>query len=272
VTNQWGTSATSSADQYTYVQGLAELPEIGRCVSKPGSGAFKGLKPVCVVKSPTHTGNFEWLPGPGPKGTFKERLSSPALETVNGKRISCSFMFVIGEITGAKTLKVSEVALQGCLLVGPNLTCFSEPSDPGTIESHTALVGELGFIPGSSNPSNPYVGWDLKPESELNPTMLEFFCGERKSAPAYRVSLEGSVIARVRPTNKMLSSGVFTVLYRQEKGIQKPTAFIGGVEDVLTQITTPTLNPTEPKTEQVGLATGGEMIMEEPMEIKAKQR
>ncbi len=268
VTNAWDTSATSSADQYTYVAGLVEVPQIGRCVSKPGSGGYKGLKPVCLVKSPTHTGNFEWLPGPGANGSFKERLSNPTLETTSGGKITCSFIFMEGELTSAKTLKVSHVTMQGCLLVGPKLSCQSNGLEKGVIESTTPLVGELGFIPGSTT-STPWVGWDLGAQSGFSSTMVEFGCGEGKfGIPTYTVSLKGSVIARVKPTNKMVAT--FQIIYKQEKGIQKPTAFIGGVEDVLTQITTLTSNPTEPKEEQAGLVTGGEMQLGEAMEIKAK--
>src|SRR5207302_2275983 len=39
----------------------AALPELGRCVSSPGTGGFKGTTAHCVVPSPTHTGNWEWL-------------------------------------------------------------------------------------------------------------------------------------------------------------------------------------------------------------------
>jgi alpha-tubulin suppressor-like RCC1 family protein len=274
VTNQWGTSATSSADQYTYVQGLQELPEIGRCVSKPGSGGFKGLKPVCIVKSPTHTGNFEWLPGPGANRSIKLKLSQPTFETVNGRRIVCAYLFASGELTGAKTLRISgQTQIQGCALQPENLACYSNPLEPNQIVSETPLVGELGFIPGSTS-STPWVGWDLKAESGTSKTMFEFSCGESGTfpppPPTFEVSLEGSVIGRVKPTNKMVASKVFSMTYKQEHGIQKPTAFIGGVEDVLTQITTPHLNPHNPKVEQAGLQGGGEMELGEPMEIKAK--
>ena len=139
--------------------------------------------------------------------------------------------------------------------------------------SETPLLAELGFIPGGTS---PFVGWDLKAESELSKTMFEFFCGESGTSPpplpTFKVSLEGSVIGRVTPLNKMLESKIFALVYKQEHGIQKPTSFIGGPEDVLTQITTPTANPLNPKTEQAGLKGGGEMVFGEPMEIKAKQR
>src|SRR5207249_6027345 len=97
-----------------------------------------------------------------------------------GGKITCAFIFMSGEITSAKTLKVSSLVMQGCLLVGPKLSCQTDPVEQGTIESTTPLVGELGFIPGSPNPANPYVGWDLKAQSGSSNTMVEFGCGEGK--------------------------------------------------------------------------------------------
>ena len=63
---------------------------------------------------------------------------------------------------------------------------------------------------------------------------------------------------------------LFSMNYKQEHGIQKPSAFIGGPEDVLTQITTPTANPQNPKKEQAGLKAGGELVPGEALELKAK--
>ena len=62
----------------------------------------------------------------------------------------------------------------------------------------------------------------------------------------------------------------FLLHYKQETGIQKPEAFIGGLPDTLTQETTNILNPTEKKVEQVGLATTGELKPAERLEFKAK--
>ena len=274
VTNAWGTSATGSADQYTYVQGLQELPELGRCVKvAAGTGAYRRAN--CLPKSKTHTGEYEWLPGPGANKAFELKLSQPAFETVKGQRVVCAFLFAKGEFTGSKTLKISgQTQIQGCALQPQNLACYSNPLEPNQIVSEIPLVGELGFIPGATG-TTPFVGLDLKAESELSKTMFEFKCGESgvfpPPPPTFTGSIEGSVIGRIKPTNKMVGTKVFALVFTQEQGIQKPTAFIGGVEDVLTQILTPTLNPTNPKTEQAGMSGGGELVVGEIMEIKAKQ-
>jgi hypothetical protein len=265
-------AATASAVEYP----VTGVPEIGRCLPKPGSGGFKGLRAVCIVHSPTKTGNFEWYPGPGDNNSIKLKLSQPKFETVNGRRIVCAFLFAKGEFTSGKTLKISgQIQIQGCALQPENLACYTNPLEPNQIVSEIPLVGELGFIPGSPYVT-PYVGLDLKPESELSKTMFEFSCGESgvfpPPPPTFKGSIEGSVIGRIKPTNKMVESKVFALVFTQKEGIQKPTAFIGGPEDVLTQILTPTLSPNNPKIEQAGLTMSGEMEVGEPMEIKARQR
>src|SRR6266576_6587481 len=216
VTNAWGTSATGSADQYTYVQGLQELPELGRCVKvAAGTGAF--TRANCLPKSKTHTGEYEWLPGPGANKGFDLKLSQPAFETVNGQRVVCAFLFAKGEFTGSKTLKISgQTQIQGCALQPQNLACYTNPLEPNQIVSETPLIGDLGDIPGSTNPANPWLGWDLKAQSQSSPTIVEFSCGESGVSPppppTFAIALEGSVIGRVKPTNKMQS--VFAQIYK----------------------------------------------------------
>jgi hypothetical protein len=245
----------------------AALPELGRCVKvAAGTGGF--TRENCIGVSKTHTGEYEWAPGPGASPAFKETLHGPVLETVGKKKISCSVAFLGGEFTGPKSFKISEVTLQGCVLVGPNLPCYTNFVEPGTIEKQMAgLVGELGFIPGSKT-AVPWAGWDLKPESQVSKTIIEFECGEGKAVPTFKVSLEGSVIGRTKPTNKMLTS--MGLVYKQSAGIQNPEAFIGGSKDTLTEDITPTLNPENKTEEQAGLAAGGEFVPGEALEIKAK--
>jgi hypothetical protein len=260
-------TATASAAEYP----LTGLPEIGRCVLDAGHGEYKGrtTKGNCVTHSPTKTGNWDWLPGPGANATVEERMIEPVLETTGGNRIKCTDFLLKGEITSGKTEKINQLIGQGCLMVGPNLPCYSKFIAPGTIESNIALKGELGFIPGSKTATS-WVGWDLKPESELSKTVLEFECGEAKPVPTFKVVIEGSVIGRTVKFNKMETK--YLNYYKQKEGIQIPTMMTGGLPDTLTQITTPTLNPTEPKTEQVGLASTVEVTYGEKLEIRTKEK
>ncbi len=240
----------------------AALPEIGRCVKLAGkTGVFNRAN--CLGVSKTHTGEFEWNPGPGASTSTKVILNGMVLETTTASKISCSNGQLTGEFTGAKTEKITEVVLQGCEDVLPRLKCYSNPLTPGTISSKNALVGEIGFVPGSKVETNPFVGWDLKSENSLMP-FLSFSCGE--GGGTLMLKLEGSLIGRVVKTNVM--STTFGLTYKQTAGKQALTAFIGGTEDVLTEITKPIGG--EEKTEKVGLASGGTVTDGEALEIKAK--
>jgi hypothetical protein len=256
-------AVSASAEEYP----LTGMPEVGRCVlavKGAKTGEFKGKN--CVAVAPGHKGPYDWLPGPDAKGTFKATLSNPRLETVKGHKIECAFMFLTGEFTNGKGVKVSLVVLQGCQDAGPKTQCYSSPLSPGTIESTQTLIGEIGLIPGSKIESNPWVGVDLKSEASGLP-MLQFTCGEALGAVS--IAIEGSVIGRIKKTNGMFS--VFNLNYKQSKGVQIPTAFKGGLPDVLSQITTPAANPLEKTTEQAGLLTGGEFKTGEALEIKGRQ-
>jgi hypothetical protein len=243
----------------------AALPELGRCVKVSGTGEF--TRENCVAVSKTHTGSYEWAPGPGAMPGVNIRFFNPTLQTVTGNKIKCAFVFLEeSQFTSDKEFKVKKVTMQSCIMVGSNLPCFSSPTEPGTIESTTPLKGELGFIPGSKT-AVPFAGWDLKAESESSP-IVEFFCGENNAVPIYQVVLQGSVIGHVVKTNKMQTT--FGLKYKQSAGIQIPEAFIGGEKDTLTQLTTPLSNPGAKKTEQVGLASVAEMIPSEALEIKVK--
>src|SRR2546421_4149938 len=159
----------------------AALPELGRCVKvTAGTGGYSRAN--CIAKSKTHSGEYEWMSGPGANSAFTLKLSALRFETVNGKKIACDFLFAKGEFTGAKTMKISEVELQSCALVGAGLACYSVNIEPNRVISKTPLVGELGDIPGSTNPANPWLGWDLKAESQTSPTVIEFKCGEARGA------------------------------------------------------------------------------------------
>jgi hypothetical protein len=240
----------------------AALPELGRCVADTGKGAF--TRSNCIGISKTHTGGFEWEAGPGASKGFKAIMTGFKLETTEGIKISCANAQITGEYTGAKSLKTSEVLLEGCELVGPlHQPCYSNPLEKGKIVSTNADAGELGFIPGSKLENVPFAGWDLKSENALMP-FLTFTCGE--GGGALMISLEGSVIGHVTKTNVMTSS--FSLNYKQKEGIQIPTSFIGGAEDVLKMITRPLGGET--KTEQAGLASGGSITDGEPLEIKVR--
>jgi len=263
-------AASASAAEYP----LTGLPEIGRCVkaATPKTGEFKGAR--CVTKSKTKTGEYNWAPGPDGKPGIKVRFLSPSLVTTGGNKINCTFIFLEeGEVTSGKEVKFKKVTMQGCIMVGTTFRCyFPDPTDTGTIEAEGPFKGEIGFIPGSKLANSPWVGLDVKPESESTKTWVEFVCGEPSVPPVDQVKLEGSVIGRVKPLDRMVENNAFELSYKQSAGVQIPTAFKEGVEDVLTQVTTPILKPLEQTTEHVGLAAPGEIALEESLEIRNKQK
>jgi hypothetical protein len=239
------------------------LPELGRCVKLAGkTGVF--TRANCIGKSKTHTGEYEWESGVGAKKEVKEIANGFLLETASAAKINCSNAQLTGEYTGAKTDKFTKFVLQGCEEQVHHTSCYTNPLSPGAIESETALVGELGFIPGSKVESNPFVGWDLKAESSTSP-MLSFSCGEAKGMITF--SLEGSVIGKVTKTNVMASG--FGLTYKEAAGVQAQTAFIGGSPDVLS-LSEKDFGSVETKTSQAGVASGVTVTDGESLEIKAK--
>ena len=255
-------AGTAAAEEYP----LTGLPEIGRCVKVTAGTGEYNLSNCIGHDKDGNDGLYDWKPGPGELGTIKAHLNGPVFTTVGGGKISCSNAFLTGEYLNGKELKVTNTVLQGCLNVTPNKACYSNALEPGTIETNQTLVGEIGFIPNPKNPSNPYVGADLKAETELLP-LLSFTCGEGLGSEA--VALEGSVIGRLRFLNKMVTSQGY--VYSQKAGHQIPEAFIGGVKDTITETVTPASNPLAKTSEQAGLGAPGELTNGEAIEIKAKQ-
>lgn len=242
----------------------AALPELGRCVKvgTPKTGMFS--RGNCIGIQKKHQGEYEWEAGPGAKKSFKENLTGPLFETTKGEQIGCTLVQMAGEYTGAKSDKITKLVGDGCENLTHHTACYSNPISTGVIESEVPLAGELGDIPGSRNEANPWVGWDLKGENSTLP-MVSFFCGEAKSMITFM--LEGSVIGRVTRTNFMESS--FGITFKQTHGVQAPTSFIGGAEDVL-ELSEKAFGSTETTTSQTGLASPGSIAGEEPLEVKAK--
>jgi alpha-tubulin suppressor-like RCC1 family protein len=241
----------------------SNLPELGRCVKLPtktGAYSFAG----CVIKNATHKGSFEWMPGPGAKPKFEALIGQPVLETVGGKRVSCSSGLIAGEWTGAKTASIN-IELQGC--VNGKLSCATHPIFGGSIQTETPVEGELGFITGGEKPT---AGLDIKAKSPAS-SLLAFSCEGAGGSEKEGWSLEGSVIGLIKPIDAMNS--VFTLLYKASNGLQKPERFEGGLKDTLLATR---LIAGEPQREQAGLTLKGSEKAaivaenEEPLEIKAR--
>jgi hypothetical protein len=249
----FGALAASSAS--------AALPELGRCVKlATKTGLFTGEK--CIGTSKTHVGEYEFEAGPGAKKGVKESFTGK-LETTTGEVISCTAIQLFGEYTGAKSEKFTKFIGTGCENVTHHTSCYSNPVTPSKIESETALVGALGFIPGSKG-AIPWAGWDLAAESSSTAIVM-FFCGEAKGLITF--NLEGSVIGHATKTGTMVSS--FGLTFKQTAGVQLVTGFIGGPEDVL-QLAELPFGGTEMVKHQAALAGVAELTDEEALEIKNK--
>jgi alpha-tubulin suppressor-like RCC1 family protein len=235
------------------------LPELGRCISVASGGAYRGTSPRCIAVSRTHTGHFEWLPGPGSNASFKDDVREPVLETVRKRRVTCLVAVLEGEYTGAKAATVSHLAMRGCTDTTTNASCQSGPVD-SVIDSSVPLESELGFIRSGEKPR---VGWELHPKPPST-SLASFACGSGANTAA--VTLAGSVIARVLPIDRM--SSVFDVGYAESGGYQIPEAFEGSARDVLT-LSAAALTGTQ-TSEQAGLSSIATRTGGEQLEIKAK--
>jgi alpha-tubulin suppressor-like RCC1 family protein len=236
------------------------LPELGRCVRVASGGGYRGASARCTAVSVTHKGHFEWLPGPGPKANFEERLSEPKLETVGGRNLNCVSGFAEGEYTGPKTETIGHLTLNGCRDVNSNTSCQSNRSEEGVIMAALPLEGDLAFTMGGARSR---IGWDIRPKPPAT-SLVTFDCGSGMSAAA--VVLEGSAIGRATPIDQMVSA--FELQYKQRGGKQIPELNQGGPRHILNLTTTPIIGVTT--SEQVGLQSTTLRTSEEPLEIKAK--
>jgi hypothetical protein len=107
----------------------------------------------------------------------------------------------------------------GCQRGG--LKCESSGAAEGEIKTST-LKGELGIVKASTEVVKDKLGLDLLPVS--GETVMEFACG------GVSIGVTGSVIVEVK-ANSMVSKG--TLKYSGTSGVQKPSKFEGGAEDVL---------------------------------------
>jgi hypothetical protein len=252
----------------------AALPELGRCVKAvPGAtGAYIGKG--CVKTSPSHTGSYEFEPGPGEKPGFEAiGISEVLLETVGGVSVKCAVSEIVGKWTGAKTASVN-LAFHGCADQKKRACTTPEVGSQKETEIKTepALEGEIGYISGKGT-EKPVVGMDLKSSNNALP-MLTFTCTKLPAEPDPEPTtwnIEGSLIAQLKMSS-MKTTGKAVV--RATKGKQIPEKLEEGVTDV------PIAKygfPTPSTTEQAGITLVEEpkhnpiaTESEEPLLIKAK--
>jgi len=247
-----GTLETASASE---VKTQLALPEIGRCVHTEGAQAGKGayLDKACTEETASHSNEYEWLAGPGPKPKFASTAHKVTLEGVGGATVACKTASIAGEYTGPKTASAA-MTLTGCVYSGSGEACQSAKAPAGQIVTN-ALTGSLGFI-----------------EDEVTEMASKLSIGLHLSSPGPLLSAEcaglkeplvvtGSVIAPIGKIDKMASS--FKVAYAASTGKQQIEQFEGAPRDVLTA----TLGSGA---QQAGLVAKLKIAGEEAMEIRAE--
>lgn len=248
----------------------AALPELGRCV--PAEETMEGKKTVhhgafgnrgCTKANATHTGKYEWLPGPGPEGkTFTGHLAEPALETKGGIRVECGSGHVEGEYTGEKTATITKLELITCVSGTPPVFCQTEPAVPDVIKNVGNLEAQLGTLGGSKS----FAGWDVKGPT---PVVFTYTCGDKPELESFS-TIEGSVIGTVHTGgrsyfNRMNKTGM--VRYKQKEGAQLPEAFEGGEKDTLALTRIQGLTQT---TEPIAFESEEELTTTEALEVKTR--
>ena len=175
------------------VKAEATLPELGRCEKAPGKeqATFTGgyVDSGCTEEIIKHTGQYEWVPGPGPEKKFTATSAGVTLETVGKAKVKCVASHAEGEYAGAKTA-TETVILTGCKSASPNATCQSSGAAAGEITA-AGLKLQLGFIKDAVQEGQLLlsIGWDLTHE----PALISAECAGVKEG----LEVSGSVIAPI---------------------------------------------------------------------------
>jgi hypothetical protein len=228
-----GIAATAAAAMLGPVAGAtpaaAALPELGRCLSAPGSlGGFTDSR--CTKASSTSQGHFEWLPGAADgfvgssgKVRFQTNDSPPFRITINchassneGRFEGTADLSLVLVFTGCER---KEEVLGGCgeLELGENckqgreFACTTEGAAAGEIRTGP-LLGVLGYIKSGSK---PVVGARISGKGSTQ--LAAFRCGP------YSEALSGAVIGAVKTADKM--DGALSMKFTGRDGSQTPPAF-----------------------------------------------
>jgi len=227
-------------------------PEVGRCV-KVAAGTGKMSSATCVKEKAK--GSYEWMSG-AVKGKFTSTGGVGVLAAVGGTTVVCKTEASGGEYASPKTVTGVVVRFTSCESAG--FICATVGAKAGEIVTNS-LEGKIGiekraFVEGKEVPLKTKLALDLFPTSADEGLYVTFNCGL-----SLHITVGGSVLVPVTPTNKMLTK--LTLKYVATKGVQKPTHFEGEPNDVLlTEI-----NAKKP--EQSGVTITATQTGEEPLEV-----
>jgi hypothetical protein len=226
-----------------------------------GTGVYKG--PLCITKETKSKGKYEWTQANvTEKLTFKGSGLETRLLTAGHPGIKCVTANLTGEWTGGKTASVT-IEFQGCV------NALNQQCQSGANKSEIKtlpLEAELGFIKNELKEGKliVVVGLDLKPQPPLTALAI-YECGSITET----ANIEGSVIGRIGPFDKMTTESNLTYNTKSAGEVQVYEKFEGGLKDTLsTKFTTGITSTTAPTTLKIFSETGKESV---PLEIKAKE-
>jgi hypothetical protein len=192
------------------------------------TGAYTGPTCLKLAKAP-QIGKYEWVaPTAVEKIGFTGGGGETVLTALGHPTIKCvAANFVEGEYTGAKTATVT-VELQGCL----DQNGKQCQSPPGINKSEIKMLraeANLGYTRNEEveGKKRIAVGVDLKPMSPMTSLTTYECTGSGETA-----AVEGSVIGKLKPVNKMTTETVVT-FKTLSTGKQQVESFAGGPKDTL---------------------------------------
>jgi hypothetical protein len=232
----------------------AALPEYGHCTAVAG-GKFSG--PTCTTFGTTpKTMKFEFKAIEATEGIEGGGVGSTIRVLTSGHpTLICGSLSIVSKWTGPKTAAVKWILTECHNVI--NQTCQSGTT-AGEIQANP-LEGELGYI--KSVPPQ-LVGLDMKPQTPLT-SLFSYMCG----ASLETATVEGSVIARIKPINKM--SREQNIYISAPKGEQFPQSFEGGPTDTLSTTYQPA-NTTAPSLMSVKTFVGSTTALNGNPEVELK--
>jgi hypothetical protein len=206
------------------------LPEIGRCVSQPGTGKYKDSN--CTVKAGKLTSekSFEWKKAPV-KTHFTSAGGAGVLETETGTRVECTAQSAAGEykvVNGASKEVTNVVAtFTGCSLPIIGAKCNTVGHGEGEIVTNP-LKGPMGYISGKGT-KTPVVGQELTPVTSKG-AFATFECSSAAKIVVKEGAKKGGncIISTLAPANVMSTTASDT--YAGAAGKQEPQHFEGSTK------------------------------------------
>lgn len=205
-----GTSATSTADRFTYVSGGA--PQFGRC-AKTASGAGRFKSATCT--SERAGSDYEFTPGAA-KPSVSFSGGAAKLETAAKQKLECKSVSGSGAYDSSREIDAVELVFSGCEAAGT--ACSSEGAAAGEIRS-----SQLEALLGYEQKAKKKLGLDFFPDGHLG-DLLVAHCGSATW------TIRGSVIAPIK-ADKAATATVLKLA--ASKGKQKIQHLEGEAADVL---------------------------------------